>query len=83
MIDSCGHETFAWPHLYKTDPEFSTTYQILGTNSMVANFHLQDGLLHRLGYLYVPSSEHAKLIWEAHYSQVAGHFGIEKTVAVL
>jgi hypothetical protein len=24
-----------------------------------------------------------KLIWEAHYSQVAGHFGIEKTVAVL
>jgi hypothetical protein len=24
-----------------------------------------------------------KLIWEAHYSRVAGHFGIEKTVVVL
>jgi hypothetical protein len=31
----------------------------------------------------VPSSERVKMIWEAHYSRVAGHFGIKKTVAML
>jgi hypothetical protein len=36
-----------------------------------------------LGHLCVPSSEHVKMIWEAHYSRVAGHFGMEKIVAVL
>jgi hypothetical protein len=36
-----------------------------------------------LGHICVPSSERAKLIWEAHYSRVAGHFGVEKTVAML
>jgi hypothetical protein len=56
---------------------------MLGTKSVVANLHLQDGLLCCMGHLCVPSSEHAKMIWEAHYSQVAGHFGVEKTVAVL
>jgi hypothetical protein len=50
---------------------------------VVANFHLQDGLLCRLGHLCVPSSERAKLIWEAHYSRMVGHFGIAKIVAVL
>ena len=36
-----------------------------------------------MGHLYVPSSEHANMIWEAHYSRVAGHFRVEKIVAVL
>jgi hypothetical protein len=36
-----------------------------------------------MGHLCVPTSEHAKLIWEAHYSQVAGHFGVKKIVVVL
>ena len=40
-------------------------------------------LLCRLGHICVPSSERVKLIWEVHYSQVAGHFGVEKTVAML
>jgi hypothetical protein len=78
VLDSCGHETSGWPHLYETDPDFSTTYQMLGANSVVANFHLQDGLLCHLGHLCVPSSERMKMIWEAHYSQVAGHFGMSK-----
>jgi hypothetical protein len=56
---------------------------MLGANSVVANFHLQDGLLFHLGHLCVPSSEHVKMIWEAHYSRVVGHFGIENTVVVL
>jgi hypothetical protein len=25
----------------------------------------------------VPISEHTKLIWEAHYIRVAGHFGVD------
>jgi hypothetical protein len=47
---------------------------------VVVDFHLQDGLLCHLGHLCVPSSDHAKMIWESHYSQVAGHFGMEKIV---
>jgi len=83
VLESCGHETSGLPYLYETDPNFSTTYQMLGTNSVVANFHLQDGLLCRMGHLCVPSSERVKLIWEANYSRVAEHFGVEKTVVVL
>jgi hypothetical protein len=56
---------------------------MLGANVVVDNFHLQDGLLCRLGHICVPSSEQVKMIWEAHYSQVAEHFGIKKTVAML
>ena len=56
---------------------------MLAAGTRVADFYLQDGLLYHLGHLCVPSSEHAKLIWEAHYSQVAGHFGVEKTLVVL
>jgi hypothetical protein len=47
---------------------------MLGENVVVDNFHLQDGLLCRLGHICVPSSERVKMIWESHYSQVAGHF---------
>ena len=36
-----------------------------------------------MGHLCVPSSERAKMIWEAHYNRVAGHFRVEKTMAVL
>jgi hypothetical protein len=83
VLDSCSHKTSGWPYLYETDPDFSTTYQMLGMNSVVANFHIQDGLLSRLGHLCVPSSEEEKMIWEAHYSQVERHFGVKKTIAVL
>jgi len=56
---------------------------MLGANIVVDNFYLQDRLLCHLGHLCVPSREHVKLIWEAHYSQVARHFGIENTMAML
>jgi hypothetical protein len=49
----------------------------------VIDFHIQDGLLCHLGHLCVPTRECAKLIWEAHYSWMAGHFGMEKIVVVL
>jgi hypothetical protein len=57
MLDSLRHETYGWPQLYETDLDFATTYQMLGANAVVDNFHLQDGLLCRLGHIYVPSSE--------------------------
>jgi hypothetical protein len=49
----------------------------------VPYFHLKDALLCHLGHLCVPSSERYKMIWEAHYSCVVGHFGVEKIVEVL
>ena len=83
MLDSCGHETSGWSQLYANDPNFATTYQAVNEGTPIANFHPQDGLLCHLVHLYVPSSERAKLIWEAHYSRVAGHFGVDKMVVVL
>jgi hypothetical protein len=62
VLDSFGHETSGWPQLYETEPDFSTTYQMLGANIVVDNFYLQDGLLCHLGHIYVPSSERAKMI---------------------
>jgi hypothetical protein len=40
LLDSCGHETFGWPQVYEIDPDFTTTYQMLGANAVVNNFHL-------------------------------------------
>jgi hypothetical protein len=56
---------------------------MLGVDMLVTEFHLQDGLLCHLSHLYVPSSEWAKLIWEYHYNQMVGHFGVENIVVVL
>jgi hypothetical protein len=83
VLESYGHETSGWSQFWARDPDFATTYQAVSEGTPVENFHLQDGLLCHLGHLSVPSSEHARLIWESHYSRVVGHFGVEKTVAVL
>ena len=83
MLNSCGHETSEWSQLYSSNSDFTTTYQLLAAVTPVTNFYLQDGLLYHLGHLCVHYSEHAKFIWEAHYSRVARHFGVEKTVAIL
>jgi hypothetical protein len=56
---------------------------MLSENAFVDNFHLQDGLMCLLGHIYVPSSERTNLICETHCIQVARHFGVEKTVAML
>jgi hypothetical protein len=83
VLDSCSHATSRWPQLYETNLDFAPTYQMLGANVVLANFHLQDGLLCRLGHIYVPSSTRSKLIWESHYSWVVGHFDIENIVEML
>jgi hypothetical protein len=83
VLQFCGHEASEWPQIYQDDPDFTTTYQLLGIGTTVTNFHIQDGPLCYLGHICVPTSEHAKLIWESHYSRVAGHFGVEKTMSIL
>jgi hypothetical protein len=83
MLHSYVHEASKWPQIYQQDPYFSTTYQILGTGMTIIDFHIQDGPLCHLGHLCVPTRKHANLIWEAHYSRMAGHFGVEKTLVVL
>jgi hypothetical protein len=83
VLHSCGHEASKWPQLYQKDPDFEATYYLLGTGANVTDFHIQDGMLCHLGHLYVLASECAKMIWEDHYSRMARHFGVEKTVVVL
>jgi hypothetical protein len=83
VLHSCGHEASEWPQLYQQYHDIATTYHLLGTCVIVTNFHIQDGLLCHLGHLYIPASERAKLIWEAHYSRMARHFGMERIVVVL
>jgi hypothetical protein len=83
VLESCSHETSKWPHLYEKYRDFANTYQMFCTNKDVTNFHLQDGMLCHMVHLCVPSSEQVNLVWESHYSQEAGHFSVEKTVAVL
>ena len=68
VLNSFGHETFDWPLIY------IKYHKTLLEGKKVPNFHLQDALLCHLGHLCVPSSEHAKMVLEAHYSWVIGNF---------
>ena len=83
MINVYGHKTSGWPQLYENDPDLSLLYQSLFAGTPVVDFHLNKGFLCHLGHLCVPSSECVKMIWEAHYIWVVGHFSIEKIVVVL
>jgi hypothetical protein len=83
VLHSCGHDSFEWPQLSQQDPDISTTYHILGTGVIATDFHIHNKLLFHLGHLCVPTSEHAKMIWDTHYSQVERHFGMEKIVVIL
>jgi hypothetical protein len=83
MLHSYGNEASEWPQHYRQDENFTTTYQLLGTGTNVTNFHIQDELLCHMGHLCVPVRERAKIIWEARYNQMEGHFGMEKTMVIL
>jgi hypothetical protein len=83
MLHSYGHQASEWPQLYQCDSDFYTTYHLLGIGVNATDFHIQDGMLCHLGYLCVPASKHEKFIWEVRYSRMAGHFGMEKNVAIL
>jgi hypothetical protein len=55
----------------------------LGIGVIVTYFHIHDRILCHLGHLFFPTRERENLVWEAHYSQMEGHFGVEKTVVIL
>jgi hypothetical protein len=78
-----GHEAYKWPQLYQRDLDFSTTYHLLVQAVNVTDFHIQDGFLCHLCDLCVVARERENMIWEAHYSRMAGHFGVEKTVVIV
>jgi hypothetical protein len=80
VLHSYGHKASEWPQIYQQDPDFATTYQLLGTGVNATNFHIQDK---SLCHIYIPTSKHAKMIWEAHYSCMVGQFGVDKTMAIL
>jgi hypothetical protein len=40
MLHYCGHKESEWPQLYQQDPDFTTTYQLLGTGVNVIDFHI-------------------------------------------
>jgi hypothetical protein len=83
VLHSYGNEASEWPQLYQQDPDFATTYHLLGTDVNVTNFDIHDRLLCHMGHLFVPERECANMIWEAHYSRMAGNFGVEKIVVIL
>jgi hypothetical protein len=61
LLHYYGHEASEWPQLYQQDPDFITTYKLLGTGVNVTNFHIHNGLLFHLVHLCVPTRERAML----------------------
>jgi hypothetical protein len=66
VLHSYGDETSYWPQIYQQYPNFSTTYKLLGADTNVTDFNIQDRLLCHLGHVCVPTRKHAKMIWESH-----------------
>ena len=83
VLDFFGHQTETWAQLYGKDLNFCNIYNTTLEGKNVHDFYIQDGLVFHIGHICVPSEERKKLIWEAHYSRVAGHFGIGKTTTIL
>ena len=83
VLESCGHQIENWVYLYAHDNEFSDVYNHLLEGKHVDDYYLQDGMLCHLGQIYVPEAKRKKLLWEAHYNKVVGHFGISKTTTII
>jgi len=76
-----------YKELYVEDAEFKDVYQECeqgGTSEFSSDFHLQNGLLYRMGRLCIPQEDtRICLIREAHILKVAGHFGASQIVSNL
>ncbi|XP_019082606.1 PREDICTED: uncharacterized protein LOC104704607 [Camelina sativa] len=69
--------------LYKDDPELGECYKEYGKGAYQA-FYLQDGFLFRDKRLCIPQGSIRELILtEAHGGGLMGHFGVDKTLAVV
>jgi len=81
--NSITHESYI--KQYVGDKDFKEVYATLsnGKRAEELNYHIKDKLLYHLGKLCIPESERVHVIREAHTSLIAGHFGVDKTVAQL
>jgi hypothetical protein len=81
--NSITHESYI--EQYVEDKDFKEVYATLsnGKRAEELNYHIKDKLLYHLGKLCIPESERVHVIREAHTSLIAGHFGVDKTVAQL
>jgi hypothetical protein len=72
---------------YEGDEDFKEVYKKLKERIVVVmegnEYHIQDGLLYKLGKLCIPWDRRVQLMREAHTSRVVGHFGVTKTMVNL
>ena len=89
VLDSSCFGFPEWKTLYAIDSDYADivsrlTDPLVAKEDSLGEFYLKDGLLYRLGLLYVPSGSYRpQLIREAHHSKVVGHFGMKKTISRL
>jgi hypothetical protein len=68
---------------YKDDPDFGELFDKC-SNHAVGEYHILDGWLFKNNRLCVPkTSVRESLIKEMHEGGLAGHFGVEKTIAMV
>ncbi|WRX11626.1 Integrase [Theobroma cacao] len=69
--------------LYEKDPEFSEIWKT-SSQHPYRQFHRQEGYLFKGNQLCIPQcSLRQSIIWEAHNGGLAGHFGRDKTLALV
>jgi hypothetical protein len=70
---------------YVEEKDFKEVYATLshGKRTEELNYHIRDKILYHLGKLCIQESERVHVIREAHTSLIAGHFGVDKTIAQL
>ncbi|KAG7556907.1 Zinc finger CCHC-type superfamily, partial [Arabidopsis suecica] len=69
--------------LYKDDPDFKEAYEACGKGAY-GSYYLHDGFLFRDKRLCVPQGSLRELLLrEAHGGGLMGHFGVDKTLAVV
>lgn len=68
---------------YVTDPDFSEIFALCSHHA-VKDFHLHNGFLFKGSRLCIPrNSLRTQLIQELHEGSLAGHFGADKTSALM
>jgi hypothetical protein len=85
QLEPFTHEILS--EYYEGDEDFRKVYKQLKERIVVFmegnEYHIQDGLLYKLGKLCIPRDKRVQLMREAHTSRVVGNFGMTKTVVNL
>ena len=88
LLNSLSVEVVGFEQLkdeYPTCPDFGGTYVSLSSDQrMMGEYVLKDGFLFKGDRLCIPRmSLREFLIWELHSGGIAGHFGRDKTIALV